>query len=127
MSDVYQQNYRKLEKIFGKNWFNLKHIVLKNEPYMKLHFEKLGENHFAMAHYYEQNGDLVADPDMEIKIHPELKMVEALTYQDSYGYRRVYPDSENPNLINVTAKVSLNKFLAFWLKNIITQGFKLTA
>jgi len=126
MKTIYQQNYSKLEKIFGENWFNINHIVLKNEPYMNLHFEKLGENHFAMAHNYRQNGDLIPDPDMEIKVYPDLKMVEALTYQDFYGYQLVY-DLENPNRFNVRTKKALNKFLGQWLKNIINQGFKKTA
>jgi hypothetical protein len=46
-----------------------------------------------MGHNYRQNGDLVPDPDMEIRILPEPGMAEALSYQDSFGYRRVYFDN----------------------------------
>lgn len=124
---VYQQIYRKLEKIFGKDWYNLSHVILQNQPYMKLYFEKLDHNRFALAHYFEQNGDLVADPDMEFKVYPDKKMVEALSYQDSLGYRRVYPYPGDFSRFNIREKNQLNRFLSFWLGNLITQGFQLTA
>ena len=44
---------------------------------------------WSLAHYYKQGGDLIPDPDMEIKVFPEFEMAEALTYQDSFGYRKV--------------------------------------
>ncbi len=39
---------------------------LDNAPgtYMPLSVERLSENTFSLTHYYEQNGDLVPDPDM---------------------------------------------------------------
>ena len=48
----------------------------------------------ALAHNYIQNGDVMADPDMEIRIYPEIKYAEALTYQlDGLGiFQRVYPE-----------------------------------
>ena len=65
---IYELNYKRMEKIFRKHWFNINQVTLKSEPFMDLHFEKSGENTFAMAHYFEQNGDLVPDPDMEIRV-----------------------------------------------------------
>ena len=123
---LYQFNYRRMEKIFGKNWHTLEHVVLKSGAYMDLHFEKIGENTFAMAHYFEQNGDLVCDPDMEIRAYPEKQMVEALTLQNQFGYSMVYPDPENPHMINIRVRNELNSFLGMWLRNIISQGFRLT-
>jgi len=127
MTNIYQQSYIKLEKILGKDWFKLNHVVLKNEPYMQLYFARLDKNRFALAHYFEQNGDLVPDPDIEILVHPETKSVEVLSYQDGYSYQRVYPDPSSFKLVDFRAKKSLNKFLSFWLDNIIVQGFKLSA
>lgn len=77
----------------------------------------------SMAHNFVQNGDVMADPDMEIRIHPELKMAEALTYQlDSLGiYQMVYPE---PGKMNVKLKKQLNGFLEMWLNNIKEQGHK---
>ena len=127
MSNIYQQSYRKLEKILGNNWFKLNHVVLKNEPYMQLYFERLDGNRLAIAHYFEQNGDLVPDPDMEILVHPETKSVEAFSYQDGVNYQRVYPNPRNRNIVDFRTKKYLNEFLSLWLNNIITQGFKLSA
>ena len=121
---IYELNYKRMEKIFRKHWFNINQVTLKSEPFMDLHFEKIGENTFAMAHYFEQNGDLVPDPDMEIRVFPEKGMVEALTFQSQLSYSRVYPDPENPNLVNIRVKIELNRFLGMWLRNLINQGFR---
>ena len=75
----------------------------------------------ALAHNYIQNGDVMADPDMEIRIYPEIKYAEALTYQlDGLGiFQRVYPE---PGKVYPKLKRELNKFLNQWLKNCIDQG-----
>jgi hypothetical protein len=79
---------------------------------MDLSFEILskGTDQFicAMAHCFEQNGDLVPDPDMEIRVVPSIQMIEALTYQDQFGFRVVYPE---PGKVNLSAKGELNQFL----------------
>jgi len=104
---------------------------LENKPYMPLSIDRLPsekENtiQISMAHNYIQNGDVMADPDMEIRIYPELKAVEALTYQqDGLGiYQQVYPE---PGMVNLRRKRELNKFLNSWLSNLIKQGFRVTA
>ena len=75
----------------------------------------------ALAHNYIQNGDVMADPDMEIRISPEIKYAEALTYQlDGLGiFQRVYPE---PGKVYPKLKRELNQFLNQWLKNCIDQG-----
>lgn len=77
----------------------------------------------AMAHNYIQNGDVMADPDMEIRIVPEMKMVEALSYRlDSMGiYQNVY--TEDGKAFSPQLKKELNSFLGKWLKNLLDQGF----
>ncbi len=44
-------------------------------------FSSSGDHVFAMAHNFKQNGDIMADPDMQIRIIPEMHSIEALTYQ----------------------------------------------
>jgi len=92
------------------------------EGYMPLSVDQLGTNHYAIAHNYIQNGDVMADPDMEIRVFPEQNMAEALSFQqDNLGiYRTVYP---NPKMVNPMAKKDLNAFLDQWLTNLINQGF----
>ncbi len=65
---------------------------------------------------------MIPDPDMEIRVYRTNEFVEALTYQDSLVYQRVYLDENHhyPNL-----KKSLNSFLSQWLKNCLVQGHQL--
>ncbi len=48
-------------------------------------------------------------------------MAEALSYQDSFGYRVVYPESGK---VDIKAKKELNQFLDMWLSNLKNQGFE---
>jgi len=93
--------------------------------FMDLHLDVLSrekeEMRIALAHNFIQNGDVVADPDMEIRVYliKDWEKAEALTYQDQFGFRRVYPE---PGYVNVAAKKELNAFLLQWLKNLTAQG-----
>lgn len=76
---------------------------------------------FSMAHYFVQCGDLCSDPLMEILYHPDLKMVEAYTFEMSIPptYQEVYPV---PGKVDLKAKSSQNEFLNQWLNNLVMQG-----
>ena len=77
----------------------------------------------ALSHYYKHpSGDLIADPDMEIRIFHDGRGAEALTYQDSLGYQRVYPDEQH---VRPKLKKSLNSFLNTWLGNCLRQNHHL--
>lgn len=97
---------------------------LTSAGFMDLHVDVLSIEQdrtvISMAHYYEQNGDKVPDPDMEIALYPKFKMAEALTYQDSFGFKEVYPE---PGKVYPTIKKELNSFLNQWLNNIKSQRF----
>jgi uncharacterized protein YqiB (DUF1249 family) len=94
--------------------------------FMDLNLDLLSHNGetitVALSHYYEQNGDLIADPDMVLRIDTKAETVEALTFQDTYTYREVYPDT---NRVDLKAKKELNAFLLQWLTNLIDQGHRL--
>jgi len=85
------------------------------------------EMRIALAHNYISEGDVIADPDMEIRVYllPGWKRAEALTFQDSFGYREVYHEENGQALVNVRAKGELNGFLKQWLKNALDQGHRL--
>ena len=125
MKLIYERIYDKLEKLgilyIIKN--GNEHIKFKSEGFMDLNIDKLSNDKIAIAHNYIQNGDVMADPDMEIRIFPNSRIAEALTYQqDSLGiFTVVYPE---PDKVNLKAKKELNDFLNIWLGNIIKQGFK---
>lgn len=135
---IYETIYKKIDKLTN-GIEKLKedkegYKKLKSGAYMDLSIDLLrGKEHpkggqsghcflIAMAHNYIQNGDVMADPDMEIAIYPEMKMAEALSYQqDGLGiYQMVYPE---PGFLNPKLKKELNSFLNQWLDNLKQQGF----
>lgn len=88
--------------------------------------DKDGNPIVALSHYYEQNGDLVPDPDMQIRILPELEAAEAMTFQDYRKYQEVYPDKgDGKKYVYPKLKKDLNQFLNQWLSNVIQQGHKI--
>ncbi len=47
---------------------------------MDLCIERLDDTHVSMTHYFEQNGDLVSDPDIEFVIDRENKTLTPIAY-----------------------------------------------
>lgn len=93
--------------------------------FMDLIIEQLDKDIILVGHYGKQNGDLMADPEMEIRVYPGSKMCEALTFTNHYvGLNQVvYPE---PGKFYPKLKKELNAFLNSWLKRVIEdQGFKL--
>jgi len=133
---IYNNIYRKLEQLIP-DLINLEAGDSRqsvNEPYMDLHLDILsktgrGDLRIALAHNYIQNGDVMADPDMEIRVYPEMRQAEALTFQQDGGaqlFERVYEEKENGlTVINLKVKKRLNTFLNQWLKNLLDQGHSL--
>ena len=77
----------------------------------------------ALAHNGLQNGDVMADPDVEVRIYPDQKIAEALTFQNDYLgiYQEVYDGEKCNNKL----KRELNIFLDDWLANILDSGYEL--
>lgn len=130
---VYHKIYRKLDKAgilevvkegTGRKIWDKKY---KSDGFMDLNIDRLTSNTIAMAHNYIQNGDVMADPDMEIEIDHEQKTAQALSFQmDGAGiYQQVftYDDNGNKKGIRMKLKKDLNKFLNRWLTNLNQQGF----
>lgn len=114
----------------GKPAFN-EFLKLKSSGFMDLNIDFLYEKDdnytIVMAHNYLQNGDVMADPEMEISVTPGMKMAEALTYKmDGLGIERhVYHfDSKGNKMVNKRYHNEQNRFLNTWLGNIKRQGFK---
>lgn len=84
-----------------------------------------GSYRIALSHYFKQNGDMVADPDMGILIRPKEELAEALHYQDQFGYKEVYAFENGKELVNLREKKSQNHFLNQWLSNALNQGHEI--
>ncbi|MBI3519515.1 MAG: DUF1249 domain-containing protein [Bacteroidetes bacterium] len=98
---------------------------LMNLNYDFVREDKNGNYIIALSHYFEQNGDMVADPDMQIRLFPEQKVAEAMAFQDQFGYKEVYQEKDGKEYVDLRRKKDLNSFLNQWLTNIINQGHKI--
>ncbi len=83
-----------------------------------LHEDKKGEYIIALHHYFEMNGDLVPDPDMEIRVIPEKEIANALSFQNQIIYQHVEEGT-------VHLQNDLNEFLEQWLDNALSQAHKI--
>lgn len=125
---IYERIYQKLERLGIIALIESGSEAAKSAApgFMELCFDRLydedGAVVIALAHYFKQNGDLCADPDMEIRVFPEQRMAEALTFQQAIPpvYQQVYP---SPGEVIPALKTSLNSFLLTWLDNATRQGY----
>lgn len=102
----------------------------KVNGYMDLNYDYLGsrrDGHFtiALSHNYMQNGDVVPDPDMQIRIDTNAKTAEAMTFQNLYVYQEVLAPATPPDPKNEKLRKELNLFLSQWLNNAIVQGHRI--
>lgn len=107
------------------------YVSIVNEPYTRLVVERLGWNDYKgrpvyyIAHYSEMNGDLMADPCIEFSIDYKAGTIEPQNYRNDYlgKFDEVYIERDGKTLYSQRLRVSLDKFMYQWLKNIKEQGF----
>jgi uncharacterized protein YqiB (DUF1249 family) len=83
MRTVYEMIYARLQQLgiideSGKMKANYMKFI--SSGLMPLNVDMLISDTIALVHNGKHNGDVMSDPDMEIKIYPEMKMAEALTF-----------------------------------------------
>jgi hypothetical protein len=100
-----------------------KYLRLKTPGFMDLVIEAIDAEQFSMAHYFEQNGDLMKDPEMVMMVRHDLMSVVPISFEMSnpQTYRTVFNDQcvADPKVVR-----ELESFLEQWLKNIRLQGFQ---
>lgn len=112
------------------------HAHFKADGYMDLVIENLdmvewflGEkmNLYSITHYGECNGDLMADPDMQIGVVNDGKAMRVIpmTYQNDYMgiFQRVFQYTDKNWKYSKRLLIDLDEFLYEWLGNIKEQGF----
>lgn len=120
-NSIERKNYELLENIAGPIFTeDVYYLKYASKGMLDLNIEKIYDDRIAMSHYYEQNGDLMADPDIEISVDKENKLLIPKAYQlDTLG---IYQDEiSNPKLGD-----ELNKFLPTWIQNIKDQQYRLS-
>jgi len=97
------------------------HVRIENEPYMRLVIER-HEDEISIAHYFEQNGDAMRDPEITFRF-PD--WTPTTITQDPVGrYSEVFFLTENgvqkyrPRLLR-----ELRSFASMWSKNLNNQHF----
>lgn len=118
-----EQNYQFVMKLAGE--------VLRGEVdsktfeagagFMPLTIEQIGDNYIAISHYYEQNGDAMADPDMEFAYNNDRKTLQARTYQQDALQR--YDEVYGNDGYNEQLEEELNLFAHQWFQTIEKQGY----
>ena len=126
--NIYEMIFARLQeiRILDENgMMQAEYMKFKSPGLMDLNVDKLTSDTIALAHNGIQNGDVMADPDLQVRINRPGKMAEALTFQNDYLgiFQEVYPE---PGKYYPKLKKELNDFLNDWLKNMIeVQGYQL--
>lgn len=105
------------------------HLRIENAPYQRLVIESwptpdplLGETRrISVAHYYEQHGDLMADPEMELTDNGypiSIKMDGAGVYRCCY-----WRNETGQVMERYRERQDQLAFLRMWARNIRAQGF----
>jgi hypothetical protein len=91
--------------------------------FMPLHVERLSENRFSIAHYFEANGDLVPDPDMELWRSPKGEWFPVALQLSLGTYTRAltFEIEAAPARYSPSHLRELVSFLKMWAANINEQ------
>ena len=115
---IERRNYELFEDIAKPLLTNDAYYMKFTSPgFMDLNIEIIDENRLAIAHNFELNGDLMADPDVEFTVDKENRLLYPQTYQQDtlQIYERL---DGNPIRIN-----ELNQFMNQWFNNITDQHY----
>jgi len=120
----------------GLDWLRKpgNYIRLENPPYMRLVIEHIGEGlrglpAIAVAHYYEQNGDAMRDPEIVFEVNPDVWKTGEWTpvsyRQDNLDiyHEAVYLIDTGKPMIRPKLLRHLKAFAREWDTNIERQGF----
>lgn len=95
------------------------HVRFDMSGYQRLVIERHGEL-ISVAHYFEQNGDLIPDPDVEL--HYPTWTPTAIT--QAIGYRREkFIERDGRTLVDTRFDREVSSFLNMWARNIQAQGW----
>jgi len=98
--------------------------------YMPVSVERLGENRYSVTHYFEQNGDLVPDPDMEfmtLEAGGNVAVIPLAIQHSTGHYQRTAELDDNGKIkgFYVRALAEQVSFANTWMRNIrLQQGLK---
>lgn len=119
-----------IETLAAKHGLNLEaesaHLRLELSSYMPLVIEKIGRYLVSVAHYYEQNYDLIADPDVVFFTGYGDWVPIEITHPPPFGYHRYAKLSDEGDAIthwNEKGQTGLAAFAGVWARNLEQQGW----
>lgn len=108
-------------------------ISLHVEGFMPLSIERIGVGPrggtlLSIMHWFEQNGDLMRDPDVVVEVFPDTPKWLPLSYrQDSVGLQQEVAMgsdlTEKQKRAGERLARDIQRFLDLWDRNIDEQGF----
>ena len=103
------------------------HLRLENGPFMPLVIEKIGRHLVSVTHYFVQNGDQVADPDVVFfsGYGPWVPIEITQVYPGGYRcYAELSADGNEIDRINRRGQADLARFVeGSWARNLKGQGW----
>ena len=124
------QQAKKVMDALTANWDSVgngRKIDNTNGTFMPVHIERLNKcklgQIFSIAHYFEQNGDLMRDPDMEFIKGGDGEYYPISFWQDSPLIRDEPATWKDGEIVAYSAKrqASLVTFANTWMRNIKEQ------
>jgi hypothetical protein len=98
-------------------------VKIASSGYMPLCIEK-HDKMITVTHYFEQNGDLIADPDMEFVDLGGKDWMPVAVQHSTGHYMRVAALGENGHWkFNLAKAEELQSFSRMWARNLLSQGF----
>ena len=98
-----------------------------DEAYMPVYIEIIDRsetyNHISLAHYGEQNGDMMRDPEMLFALHKETQQFIPYYYRNEYCgiEQNSVRWSEDGIALNPRLQAEHTTFANQWLRNIAAQ------
>jgi hypothetical protein len=106
------------------------HVRIEYPPYMSLSIEVIGKNLVSVAHYFEQNGDLVPDPDAVYFTGYGIENGWVPVYlQMAIGtfYQATWVENGEVKSFDLREQADQVSFANMWARNLQEQGFVLRA
>ena len=108
------------------------YIRIENPPYMRLVIEAIGPgprglNQVSVAHYGEQNGDAMRDPEVVFEVSENTGSWSPVYYRNDYlgiEHEIIFRDPDTGKIMTRPRLMeSMCEFLPTWDMNIREQGF----
>jgi len=118
-----------VERTGGLTQLKRQPIHLTVEGFMPLAIEYLGQGPrggmlLSVMHHFEQNGDLMRDPDLEVEVLPGDRWEPVSYRQDSLGlFQEAVRVGDQGLDVRPQLVADLKAFMRMWDRNLAEQGF----